>query len=311
MIPADLAARLRLINEASFFNTEPPVAGLQRAREIQAQLPELVPGQRFFATLQRTLPDGTFRAIVAGQQMTLSLNTAAKSGDTLELEVAQVTPRAVFARIVGAETAANANASAQPALSQTGRLISFLLTGQPTPQPASLAANQPLLASPPTSGAQLAPLLRQALGQSGMFYESHQAQWVMGARDTASLMREPQAQAATAQTAAGRPTGTPAPATPTPSAAAPGAQAAAAEAGEQASAASRAAVDEAAPVRANPIPERLLPLCTSSSTPWPRTSTCGRARPGPVSRWNGSSRTPSATAARAKRSTRAGTRRCA
>ena len=260
MIPADLAARLRLINEASFFNTEPPVAGLQRAREIQAQLPELIPGQRFFATLQRTLPDGTFRAIVAGQQMTLSLNTAAKSGDTLELEVAQVTPRAVFARIVGAETAANANASAQPALSQAGRLISFLLTGQPTPQPASLAANQPLLASPPTSGAQLAPLLRQALGQSGMFYESHQAQWVMGARDTASLMREPQAQAAMAQTAAGRPTGTPAPATPTPSAAAPGAQAAAAEAGEQASAASRAAVDEAAPVRANPIPERLLPL---------------------------------------------------
>lgn len=260
MIPADLAARLRLINEASFFNTEPPVAGLQRAREIQAQLPELVPGQRFFATLQRTLPDGTFRAIVAGQQMTLSLNTAAKSGDTLELEVAQVTPRAVFARIVGTETAANANASAQPALSQTGRLISFLLTGQPTPQPASLAANQPLLASPPTSGAQLAPLLRQALGQSGMFYESHQAQWVIGARDTASLMREPQAQAATAQTAARRPTGTPAPATPTPSAAAPGSQAAAAEASEQASAASRAAVDEAAPVRANPIPERLLPL---------------------------------------------------
>ena len=260
MIPADLAARLRLINEASFFNTEPPVAGLQRAREIQAQLPELIPGQRFFATLQRTLPDGTFRAIVAGQQMTLSLNTAAKSGDTLELEVAQVTPRAVFARIVGAETAANANASAQPALSQAGRLISFLLTGQPTPQPASLAANQPLLASPPTSGAQLAPLLRQALGQSGMFYESHQAQWVMGARDTASLMREPQAQAATAQTAARRPTGTPAPATPTPSAAAPGSQAAAAEASEQASAASRAALDEAAPVRANPIPERLLPL---------------------------------------------------
>lgn len=260
MIPADLAARLRLINEASFFNNEPPVAGLQRAREIQAQLPELVPGQRFFATLQRTLPDGTFRAIVAGQQMTLSLNTAAKSGDTLELEVSQVTPRAVFARIVGAETAANANASAQPALSQTGRLISFLLTGQPTPQPASLAANQPLLASPPTSGAQLAPLLRQALGQSGLFYESHQAQWVMGARDTASLMREPQAQAAAAQTATGRPAGTSAPATSTPQTAAPNAQAAAAEGSEHAGAAARAATDEAAPVRANPIPERLLPL---------------------------------------------------
>ena len=176
------AVRTRSITP--FFNTEPPVAGLQRAREIQAQLPELVPGQRFFATLQRTLPDGTFRALVAGQQMTLSLNSAAKSGDTLELEVSQVTPRAVFARIVGAETAAGNTASAQPALSQTGKLISFLLTGQPAPSAASLAGNRPLLSAPPTAGSQLVPVLRQALGQSGLFYESHQAQWVLGKLDT-------------------------------------------------------------------------------------------------------------------------------
>jgi hypothetical protein len=262
MIPADLAARLRLLNEASFFNTEPPVAGLQRAREIQAQLPELVPGQRFFATLQRTLPDGTFRALVAGQQMTLSLNTAAKSGDTLELEVSQVTPRAVFARIVGGEAAAGNAASAQPALSQTGRLISFLLTGQPTPQPASLAGNQPLLNAPPASGTQLVPLLRQALGQSGLFYESHQAQWVLGKLDTAALLREPQGQQAP------------------PSASQPGTGNAAATTGQAAQAARlaggadeatqldstrnaaalRAGVDETAPVRAQPIPERLMPV---------------------------------------------------
>ena len=276
MIPADLAARLRLINEASFFNTEPPVAGLQRAREIQAQLPELVPGQRFFATLQRTLPDGTFRALVAGQQMTLSLNSAAKSGDTLELEVSQVTPRAVLARIVGGETAAGSNASAQPALSQTGRLISFLLTGQPTPQPASLAGNQPLLNAPPASGTQLVPLLRQALGQSGLFYESHQAQWVLGKLDTAALLREPQGQ----QSAPGASAGAAGPAAPatasaTPSTpAAPAAQAAATAAARIAggadeaaqvdstrnAAALRAGVEEAAPVRAQPIPERLMPV---------------------------------------------------
>ena len=288
MIPADLAARLRLLNEASFFNTEPPVAGLQRAREIQAQLPELVPGQRFFATLQRTLPDGTFRALVAGQQMTLSLNSAAKSGDTLELEVSQVTPRAVFARIVGAETAAGNTASAQPALSQTGRLISFLLTGQPTPQPASLAGNQPLLNTPPASGAQLVPMLRQALGQSGLFYESHQAQWVLGKLDTAALLREPQGQQSAPGAGAGQPgTGAStnatgqagaatASATPsTPAApAAPAAQSAATAAARIAGgtddtaqlnatrspASLRAGVEEAAPVRAQPIPERLMPV---------------------------------------------------
>lgn len=287
MIPADLAARLRLLNEASFFNTEPPVAGLQRAREIQAQLPELVPGQRFFATLQRALPDGTFRALVAGQQMTLSLNTAAKSGDTLELEVSQVTPRAVFARIVGAEAGAAGNtASAQPALSQTGRLISFLLTGQPTPQPASLAGNQPLLNAPPASGTPLVPLLRQALGQSGLFYESHQAQWVLGKLDTAALLREPQGQqpapggnpAASGQPGAGSGASAPGAATPANAAAATpqalAAQGAAALAAgiaggaddaaqldsTRSAAALRAGVEEAAPARAQPIPERLMPL---------------------------------------------------
>ncbi|HRK11794.1 MAG TPA: flagellar hook-length control protein FliK, partial [Thauera sp.] len=265
MIPADLAARLRLLNEASFFNSEPPVPGLQRAREIQSQLPELVPGQRFFATLQRTLPDGTFRALVAGQQMTLALNTAAKSGDTLELEVSQVTPRAVFARIVGQEAAATVTASAQPALSQTGRLISFLLTGQPAAQPASLAANQPLLAAPPANGAQLAPLLRQALGQSGLFYESHQADWVLGRRDTASLTSEPQGQAQTRSTAPGASQAATGQAVhqgvASPKSGAQSGQPAAAEGSERAAQARGAALaDEAAPVRTAPIPERLIPI---------------------------------------------------
>ncbi|MCK6398892.1 hypothetical protein [Thauera aminoaromatica] len=203
MIPSDLAARLRTLTEASFFETEPPVPGLQRAREIQARLPELVPGQRFLATLQRTLPDGSFRAVVAGQQMTLALDGSAKAGDTLELEVTQLTPRTVFARVVGGEAATTAGASAQPALSQTGRLISFLLTGQPVPSAASLAGNRPLLDAPPTAGSQLVPVLRQALGQSGLFYESHQVQWVLGKLETAALLREPQGQAGGANTAGG------------------------------------------------------------------------------------------------------------
>ena len=50
----------------------------------------------------------------------------------------------------------------------------------PTPKPASLGTNQPLLTAPPSTGAQLVPLLRQAVAQSGLFYESHQAEWVLG-----------------------------------------------------------------------------------------------------------------------------------
>ncbi|MDR2926525.1 MAG: flagellar hook-length control protein FliK [Azoarcus sp.] len=232
MIPSDLAARLRFLHEASLFETSPPVAGLQRGRELQAQLQDLIPGQRFFATLQRTLPDGTFRALVAGQQVTLALNASAKPGDTLELVATNVSPKAVFTRLATAADAANVG-SARPILSTTGQLISFLLTGQPAAKPAVLSNNQPFFQTPPSSptpafpsgsavgniasaqtaahavaqtaasntasgapsvGAQLTPLLRQALSQSGLFYESHQAQWLMGKIDLAALLREPQAQ---------------------------------------------------------------------------------------------------------------------
>ncbi|PKO57192.1 MAG: flagellar hook-length control protein FliK, partial [Betaproteobacteria bacterium HGW-Betaproteobacteria-21] len=261
MIPADLAARLRLLNEASFFNTDPPVAGLQRAREIQAQLPELVPGQRFFATLQRTLPDGTFQALVAGKQVTLALNTSAKAGDTLELVVAETTPKAVLARLANPE-AAQANSSAQSTLSQTGKLISFLLTGQPASKPVVLANNQPLLTTPPANGAALVPMLRQAVAQSGLFYESHQAQWLSGKTDLAALMREPQAQAAaTPGSQAAQLAARPGPASGTAAQAAGNAAVAAGAAGsENARGIASALGTEAAITKAGPVAERTLPV---------------------------------------------------
>lgn len=195
MIPSDLAARLRFLSEASFFDSEPPVQGTAKVREIQARLPQLLPGQQFSATLQRPLPDGTFQAVVAGRNYTLALNHAAKAGDTLELVVTKNTPKAIFAQLANPAAAAVAAENARPNLSPTGRLISFLLTGQPAPQPAQLAAGKPLLTAPPAgSSAALAPMLRQALAQSGLFYESHQLQWLSGKLDTAGLLKEPQGQ---------------------------------------------------------------------------------------------------------------------
>lgn len=253
MIPADLAARLRLLTEARFFETEPPLPGLQRAREIQSQLPDLLPGQRITAALQRALPDGTFQAIVAGRQITLALPQAANAGDTLELVVTHTTPRAVFAQL--AEPPATAGASiTRPELSPTGRLISFLLTGQPAAEPAALAGGKPLLSAPPANGAALAPVLRQALAQSGLFYEAHQSQWLAGKIDIAALLKEPQAQQSASPT----------PQTPQHAAAAgpaAGRQAGAASAGafERASGVSSQA-DSTPAARLPAIPERLLPV---------------------------------------------------
>ena len=198
MIPSDLAARLRMLTEASFFDSEPPIQGTARVREIQARLPQLVPGQQFTATLLRGLPDGTYQAVVAGRNYTLALNQSAKAGDTLELVVTKSTPGTVYAQAVPAQAGAADPARAN--LSPTGRLISFLLTGQPEPKPALLAAGRPLLNAPPAGGgAELAPMLRQALSQTGLFYESHQLQWLSGKLDTAHLLKEPQGQQTSAR----------------------------------------------------------------------------------------------------------------
>lgn len=193
MIPADLTARLRMLTEASFFQADQPVHALDRVKPISGDLPEFTPGQRITATIDRALPDGQFSALVAGKTVTLALPSGLgaedlQPGRTLELEVTRNTPQAVHAQLAQPEP------EPRPALSQTGRLISILLTGQQGAEPATLAAGKPLLAAPPASAAPLVPALQQALTQSGLFYESHQAQWIAGKLGTADLRQEPQGQ---------------------------------------------------------------------------------------------------------------------
>ncbi len=223
MIPSDLAARLRMLTEASFFDSEPPVSGTARVREIQARLPKLLPGERFTATLTRPLPDGTFQAIVAGKSYTLALNTSAKAGDTLELVVVRNSAKALVAQHAATPSGLAgefdaAGPGAKPNLSATGRLIGYLLTGQPPSRPASLAGGVPLLDAAPTpaDAATLAPALRQALARSGLFYESHQLRWLAGKLDVASLRLEPQGQQQIPAAPSGATSGTPASASSTP-----------------------------------------------------------------------------------------------
>ncbi|MBX3684756.1 MAG: flagellar hook-length control protein FliK [Rhodocyclaceae bacterium] len=262
MIPADLTSRLRMLTEASFFSREPPEVGAPSAvKPIAGDLPEFLPGQKIIATLQEARDNGVFRAQVDGKQVNLSLQgTSAKAGDVLNLVVTRATPSTVIATLASA-----APDTASTSLSQTGKLISFLLTGQPSPQPASLAANQPLLQAPPTAGQALAPLLKQAISESGLFYESHQARWLSGETDAATLMREPQGRSPAAGTQPPA-TGAAATAGTTASSAATGTtsptpQAAGALAEGEAATVQRAEASSAAQARAAaPIPDRLLPV---------------------------------------------------
>lgn len=210
LIPPDVGIRMRMQTEANLLQPVTP------AHETPSDLPDLQPGRTFTARIQEALPENTYRALVAGKSITLSLPEGAKTGDQMELVVVDRSAKSIIARQVQAEPAATQTGGAQPyqftRLSPAAQLIGQLLPaeGESAP-PAQLNRGQPLMSEPPASRAaaiQLAPTLAKAVSQSGLFYEAHQAQWVNGKLPLAQLLQEPQGQHSTTtafQTAAQQP----------------------------------------------------------------------------------------------------------
>ena len=192
MIPADVAGRLQVSADAALR----PVAQTQ---EIADKLSGLVAGQKVMAEIQAMLPNGTYRAMINQRSITLALPFSAKSGDSLELQVTENDGKlalAVLSRTDGSAGKAGAE-SVPTTLSRTGQLISSLFAGTNRAQgrdahAVPLNGNQPIATAPPNTAQDLLPLLKQAITQSGMFYESHQAEWVEGRLPKAALLQEPQ-----------------------------------------------------------------------------------------------------------------------
>lgn len=83
-----------------------------------------------------------------------------------------------------------------PRLSQGARSIaSALANAYHAPgTPATVSGKTPLVEAGAPDAKQLAKSLQDALGSSGLFYESHVAEWAEGKRPLADLQREPQMQ---------------------------------------------------------------------------------------------------------------------
>jgi len=120
LIPSDAGLSLKLQNEALLL----PVA---RTPAIPTDLPDLQKGQNFAARIQEVLPDNTYRALVAGKSITLSLPEMVKAGDMLELVVVDRTPKTIIAQL-----AQHAEQGGEPyqhaTLSRAAQLIGTLQT---------------------------------------------------------------------------------------------------------------------------------------------------------------------------------------
>jgi hypothetical protein len=155
----------------------------------------LTPGQQVQARVLDTLPNGRFLVLVDDRQLDLNLPRNTQPGDTVTLRFVANQPRPTF--ILGAEGGLP-QARAGVTLSDTARFIGALLNkadALASQEAGSVVRNVPVLSgAPPADSQQFATALRSALSQSGLFYESHQAQWVAGQRSLGALLQEPQAQ---------------------------------------------------------------------------------------------------------------------
>lgn len=194
-----------------------------------------VPGERYTAKVQEQIAGGRFLVLIRDQKLDLNLPRNTQPGQNVELRFVSAEPRLTF--VQAGEPLPPGQSQAAVNLSDGGRYLNALLdrvkdlaTRQaPTPsqsqtststqgQAAPIINAKPIIDGAPPPLPQFAALLKDTVIKSGLFYESHQAQWAAGDRPLTELLREPQGrlseprafaaaqQAAVAQQAAPAPT---------------------------------------------------------------------------------------------------------
>ena len=153
---------------------------------------EFQPGQKYQALIDTRLSNGNTRVLIANQWFQMQLPGSFQPGTKLELSVASRLPELQF-QILNAVQEQPTDQS--PTISSTGRLISTLLQEtfkQSPPNPSTTQVSPPISPDSSINSTELPSLLQKAISQSGLFYESHQAQWINGEKTLQSLHQEPQ-----------------------------------------------------------------------------------------------------------------------
>lgn len=165
-----------------------PANALGQARQESIdRLLQLTLGKEYQAQVLSRLTDGSFLVKVDDAVASMKLPAGSKAGDTLDLTLLATQPRPTF--ILG-----KAEAGATTSISNAGRLIGNMLQlAQQDGMPSALVGKTPLVATAGASAPQIAAALQNAVAFSGLFYESHVAQWAAGARPASALLLEPAA----------------------------------------------------------------------------------------------------------------------
>ncbi|HWU98468.1 MAG TPA: flagellar hook-length control protein FliK [Oxalicibacterium sp.] len=184
---ADIAgARPLILIEALL----PTTASGDARQEAFDRLNQLTLGKEFQAQVLSRLTNGSYLIKVDDALANVKLPPGTKTGDVIDLTLLATQPRPTF--LLGK---ADGGSGASASLSNAGRLIGNLLQlaqkdGLP---PTALTGKTPIAAGPDVPATQIAHALQSALSFSGLFYESHVAQWANGTRPFTDLQNEPAA----------------------------------------------------------------------------------------------------------------------
>ncbi|MFO1385882.1 MAG: flagellar hook-length control protein FliK [Chitinivorax sp.] len=173
----------------------PPL--LEVSRDSQEE-PKLAPGERVQAHVLASMPNGRFQVLIKNQVLDMNLPSNTQPGEQLDLSVVKNQPRLTFAFTSDLQRALPALApevKLSDAVKYLGALLSRVEESPANKTATVQALNMPLIASTEEGidTGKLAHQLQQSLSQSGVFFESHQAEWVVGQRSFSQLMQEPQA----------------------------------------------------------------------------------------------------------------------
>ncbi len=190
MIVIPTVIKTDLISQLSPTGSVAPVAPITATPNLRNSLLDFVPGQKYLALVEARLPNGNARVLISDQLLQMRLPGNISPGDQMELVFISKDPRLKFLlHNDGSLKAGNNNAS----ISATGRFLGVLAQDAQKPTTSQpLTSTTPILPAPPLNSLELPGLLQKAIFQSGLFYESHQAQWVAGKNKLVQLQQEPQ-----------------------------------------------------------------------------------------------------------------------
>lgn len=158
-----------------------------------------VAGTELKATVLAALPNGWYRVKISDLLLELNLPRNTQPGEQLELTFVKNQPHLTF--LYNPPTVAAATSRTDVDLSAGAKLLAQLLAASTaadssdTTITSAVTAQRfiPLLQQS-QSTAEFAQTLQTTIENTGLFYESHQTQWLLGQRSLAQLRQEPQAQ---------------------------------------------------------------------------------------------------------------------